>query len=303
MVRLSVLPAVVMAVCAGVAQGASAPLPPLSSFVLAPSDFTSGGAVASQNAESSGGKEVYLRVFKEGARFGGKPFLTAISLALVEPDASTADFDYGAFQLLLKSKSGRSQFAQLFGADFAKGLGGKLAKQLKAKKAVVGVPVADGSAALWIPLSVKTSLGTMRISLAIAHVDRVVAIVGLISELKGSVAASDSRAAIAAIEKRLTTDFTVASTAAPTISGTPAVGQTLTADAGTWTGAPSNFAYSWSRCDSTGGSCQPIAGATASTYVVGAADAGSTLVVAATGSNSVGSGTATSAPTAAVAAG
>lgn len=298
MVRLSVVLAVVLAACAGVARGASAPLPPLGSFVLAPSDFRSGGVVAAQHAASSGGKQVYVRVFKKGARFGGKPFLTAVSVAIVEPDASTADFDYGAFQLLSKSKSGRSQLAQAFGADFAKGLGAKAAKELKAQKAVVGAPVADGTAALWIPLSEKTTLGTMRISLEIAHVDRVVEIIGLVSQLKGAVAPSDSRAAITAIEKRLTADFTVASTAAPTISGTPAAGQTLTADAGTWTGAPSNFAYAWSRCDSTGANCQPIAGASSSTYVVGAADAGSTVEVTVTGTNSVGSASALSAPTA-----
>lgn len=299
-VRLSVLLAVVLAVCAGTARGASAPLPPLGSFVLAPSDFTSGGVVLTQNAESTGGKQLYMRVFKEGARFGGKPFLTAVSLALVEPDSSTADFDYGAFQLLSKSKSGRSQLAQAFGADFVKGLGAKVEKKLKAKKAIVGAPVADGTAALWLPLTIKSSLGTIRISLEIAHVDRVVSVDVLLSQFNGTITASDSRAAIAAIEQRLTADFTVANTAAPTISGTPAAGQTLTADAGTWTGAPSNFAYAWSRCDSTGANCQPIAGATASTYVVGSADAGSTLVVAATGSNSVGSATATSAPTAPV---
>jgi hypothetical protein len=34
-----------------------------------------------------------------------------------------------------------------------------------------------------------------------------------------------------------------AGTAPPTISGTPQQGQMLTADAGSWTGAPSGFAY------------------------------------------------------------
>ncbi len=88
------------------------------------------------------------------------------------------------------------------------------------------------------------------------------------------------------------------STAPPVISGTAAADQTLTATTGTWTGGPTGFAYQWQRCDAAGTGCADIAGATAQTYAVGAADAGSTLRVAVTATNASGSAVAVSAPTA-----
>ena len=90
------------------------------------------------------------------------------------------------------------------------------------------------------------------------------------------------------------------STAAPTISGSPAVGQTLVASTGSWDGNATSFAYAWQRCDAAGSACVAIAAATASTYVVVTADAGATLRVNVTATSSGGQTTAVSAPTAAV---
>jgi hypothetical protein len=86
-------------------------------------------------------------------------------------------------------------------------------------------------------------------------------------------------------------------TTLPAVSGSAVGGQTLTASNGTWSNSPTGYAYQWSRCDSTGGSCASISGATAAAYTLVSADVGKTLRVTVTASNAAGSGSATSTQT------
>jgi subtilase family protein/fervidolysin-like protein len=86
----------------------------------------------------------------------------------------------------------------------------------------------------------------------------------------------------------------------PAITGTAQVGQVLTSSSGSWSGSPTVFAYQWSRCDASGAACAEVAGATSPSYSATAVDAGTTLRVAVTASNSAGSSTAVSTATAAV---
>ena len=80
-----------------------------------------------------------------------------------------------------------------------------------------------------------------------------------------------------------------ASSSPPAISGTPATGQTLTCDPGTFTGAPApTLAFEWLR-DGT-----PIAGATGSTYTLTGDDAGHAITCRVTATNPGGSAAATS---------
>jgi hypothetical protein len=89
-----------------------------------------------------------------------------------------------------------------------------------------------------------------------------------------------------------------ANSLAPTISGTPQEGRTLTASTGNWTGTqPITYAYQWRRCDSSGANCTDIVGATGASYAAATPDVGRTLVVAVTATNSAGSATARSAAT------
>jgi subtilisin family serine protease len=77
----------------------------------------------------------------------------------------------------------------------------------------------------------------------------------------------------------------------PSVSGPAKLGGSLTAAPGDWSPAGADFAYAWQR-DGV-----DIAGATGSTYTLGAADVGRTVRVRVTASNVDGSATATSAAT------
>ena len=93
-----------------------------------------------------------------------------------------------------------------------------------------------------------------------------------------------------------------ANSGAPVVSGSAVQGQTLTAGSGAWSGNPApTYTYQWMRCVNTGQtSCVPIAGATAPTYQVQAADIGDHLDVTVTATNGVGTSQSISAETAAV---
>ncbi len=97
-------------------------------------------------------------------------------------------------------------------------------------------------------------------------------------------------------------------TALPAITGTPTVGQTLTATQGTWTGDPTpTFVNQWVRCPASGGAadgsdCAAVVGATTLAYVLSAADVGFRLRFRVTATSGTDSTTVASAATELVAA-
>ena len=72
---------------------------------------------------------------------------------------------------------------------------------------------------------------------------------------------------------------------------------TLTVSNGTWTNSPTSFTYSWEDCDAAGANCSPIAGASASAYVLALTDIGDTLAATVTATNAGGSSTVLTAAT------
>jgi hypothetical protein len=85
---------------------------------------------------------------------------------------------------------------------------------------------------------------------------------------------------------------------APTISGTPQTGQTLTATQGLWSGDPvTSYSYQWGSCDATGANCWNIAGASNANYTVPNWQPGQTVDVIVSATNSGGSASSTSVAT------
>lgn len=89
-------------------------------------------------------------------------------------------------------------------------------------------------------------------------------------------------------------------TSPPTITGTPSVGETLTAQNGTWANDPTAFQYQWQRCGAAGSGCSNVPGAVEKTYLLSSADAGRTMRVRVLAVNADGAAPARSAPTAVV---
>ena len=90
---------------------------------------------------------------------------------------------------------------------------------------------------------------------------------------------------------------------APTISGSAAVGQTLTATTGVWSGSPApTYTYQWFACsnNSSTDSCSAITGATTDVLVLTSAQSGSYIRVRVTATNTIAATQAFSAASAAV---
>jgi hypothetical protein len=150
----------------------------------------------------------------------------------------------------------------------------------------------DSSGASCSAVSGATSSNYMTTSTDVGHTVRV------------TVAATDSAGTTSALSPASSVVSSVSTaptnSALPVVTGTPQDGKQLASSTGSWAGTVSSYAYQWYRCDSTGGNCASLLGATAATYGVGSADVGSTLrsKVFATGPG--GTASATSAATAVV---
>jgi hypothetical protein len=90
-------------------------------------------------------------------------------------------------------------------------------------------------------------------------------------------------------------------TAIPAVTGTRTVGQTLTSSSGTWPGTSDSYVFQWQRSSDNGVTWTNISGASASTYVLVAADAGYQIRSQVSLTTNTGSSSAYSLPTVGIA--
>jgi hypothetical protein len=91
-----------------------------------------------------------------------------------------------------------------------------------------------------------------------------------------------------------------ANTSRPAISGTAREGNTLSGSRGSWTNNPTDYDYSWRRCNADGDGCDSIGGAHSTTYTLVGADVGHTIRFRVEARNAGGSTKAISSSTAVV---
>ena len=231
----------------------------------------------------------YSREF-DGGRAGSSRLSDVDSEAEVGTSApSTANF-VRSLRLFYSSKAARKSLAKSFAAQAGEGL---------VTLTAIGHPrnlgVGPGSFDLLITLRVLGQRTDLHI--AVFRVERVLDGVIVLGEPGKPIPLSVMTYLAKAQAARTSAELRPRNTALPVISGTAVAGQTLAATPGTWSGGPTSFGYQWQRCDASGNGCGDIAGATGPSYVLADADVGSTIRVVVTGRSSLGSATATSAPT------
>ena len=229
------------------------------------------GATASSYTVSSGDLETSLRVLVTATNPGGSARATSAASAEVKQGAPS--------ELRAPSVSGTPDAGETLYADPGEwggteteiayqwekcnATGGECADIAGATESQYQLPEGDAGATLRVRVGASNALGSLT-------------------------AVSPATEAIGAAA-------ILQNTWAPSISGTPQRGRTLTANAGSWLGAAAiGYTYQWERCDRYGYGCENIVGATESTYVPGAEDVGSALRVLVSASETGGTAAAVS---------
>ncbi len=285
---------VLLAAGAAVTAGAAPPLgsPDPKAIALSATDFAGARNVESKTIAGQGTLlGGYSNLIAFASPYGQSRYLALVSEAFVETDPASATRDYGVLRSEYASASVRKQLIK----DFTQGI--KNPKVTAVKAHTLGVQT---SAELgFIVLNPKNGK-TMNFSISVIRVDRILILHVAIGTGK-HIYAADAKSFATKVVARAAAVLVPISIAVPTVSGMPQEGQTLTATPGSWGDTPTAYAYQWQDCDSTGATCNPIANATASNYVVQPTDANFTLRVQVTATNGFGSTVETSGLTGVVA--
>jgi hypothetical protein len=297
--RLVALVVAVAALAAAVAAWAASPPegPQLEAMALATTDFARGASVVREGFEPTSPPvdAQFVRVFHAGLRLNGQRLLGAASHVDLLDSDGLAVIGFNGVINELSTSAGRRRNA----ADIKRNVAAQTHGALKVKSVTFGRVVRFDAAqgAFRITIKLHTNRGVIELGYLGIVLDRAVGLVELDSYPGKHVSGSTALVAARKLAQHFQVAFQIRSVVPPGILGTPRLGQTLTADRGRWAGGPTSFTYQWNQCDAAGATCAPIAGAVASTYVPGTADAGMRITVTVTATNSVSSKPVTSTPT------
>jgi len=253
--------------------------PDVSTMTLQASDFP-GATATGQLVENTALLQAYDRLIRLKSPYGSSHYLELESIAILASDTATAAQGYARLGHTFSSKAGRLRIVK----EFEKGAN----VSFTSTKLVKPRPLGVSDSSMEIGFVAKVNGRTLDVSVSLLRLDRVVIEDAAIGTGK-TVAKADGIALTKLAASHTAAALIPLQVSVPTITGTVAQGQTLTASTGGWGDSPTAFTYQWQRCDATGTTCADVAGATASAYAVTAADAGATLRVNVTATNRFGS--------------
>lgn len=267
------------AASAAPAYGPPAGWPSLANAALAATDLGPGATVAAQKyvKPDSPDRAEYDREF-EGGRVGGKRILYA------EDDVSVAASTAAAATTIVAVPLGIAIEQKQLTSQLGKSLGFKPSYVKLGKISKLG----GGDDSVGVVIRIGTTAGELRLVMGFVRVQQVISAIVMVGVPRSNLGVPDLKHLAAVTATRMRTGLSPQSTVAPSVTGTPAVGQVLTAVTGTWLGSPTSYAYAWQRCDATGANCVAVPGATSSTYTVSSDDADATLRVLVSAVNAFG---------------
>ncbi len=224
----------------------------------------------------------YVREFKPGASVG-RSVLSGLE-SDVGVTATRADSVrlVGRIAATLRSKSARKAFVRGVLQD----AGWDQASLRIVFSGIHGI--AGGDAAFMAPITISLP-GRVRLALVleVVRVDRAVQLLYLLSAPNTPIVGTEATRLVDVVAARMRAELIPGNSVLPIVSGTAQVGQTLSGDPGSWTNAPSAYAFQWLRCGLA--ACVPIDGAVSASYLLTAADAGSALELSVVATNAAGS--------------
>lgn len=253
------------------------------------------GTLIRQGAEATGDPNVanaYSREFGFKTPYGASKYVYLADEVLVATSLDNAATEYRLAGHEFSSGAGQRALEK----EFITGIG---KANVKGTTRVKPRALKFGDSSMEVGTIVHTTAGNVNISVSIFRVGKVV-VFNVAAGHGKSINANDARAIGGFGVKHILAALVPIAVAPPTVTGTATQGQTLTGSNGTWGDEPASYTYQWQHCDAAGASCTDVAGATAATYAVSAADVGFTLRLSVTAVNKYGSVAALSAPTAVV---